>query len=97
MTRAGPSIAVVGGGIIGLSIAWRLAQRGFSVSVYEKGSVGAEASWAGAGMLSLGGEIDQPSELAALAMESRRLYPSFVADLEASSGLSIDFQQLRCA
>jgi glycine oxidase len=90
---AAPSIAIVGGGIIGLSIAWRLAQRGFSVSVYEKGLVGGEASWAGAGMLSPGGEIDQPSELATLALESRRLYPSFVAELEGASGLSIDFRQ----
>ena len=78
LTRARPSIAVAGAGIIGLSIAWRLAQRGFSVSVYDQGSVGAEASWAGAGMLSPGGEIDEPSELATLALESRRLYSSFV-------------------
>ena len=77
-----------------MSIAWRLAQRGFNVSVYEKGTVGGEASWAGAGMLAPGGEIDQPSELAIFALESRRLYPSFVAELVAASGLSVDLLQM---
>ena len=88
------SIAIAGGGIIGLSTAWRLAQRGFNVTVYDRGSVGGEASWAGAGMLSLGGEIDGPSELATLAIESRRLYPAFIRELVETSGLGIDFQEL---
>lgn len=92
MTRAG-SIAIAGGGIIGLSIAWRLAQRGFQVSVFDRGSMGGEASWAGAGMLAPGGEVDEPSQLASLAIESRRLYAPFVKELEESSGFAIDFQE----
>jgi glycine oxidase len=87
-------VAIAGGGIIGLSIAWRLAQRGFRVSVFDQSTIGSEASWAGAGMLALGGEIDEPSELATLALESRRLYSGFVRELEFSSGLAIDFQEL---
>jgi glycine oxidase len=87
------SIAIAGGGIIGLSIAWRLAQRGFQVSVLDRGSMGGEASWAGAGMLAPGGEVDEPSELASLAIESRRLYAPFVKELEESSGFAIDFQE----
>jgi glycine oxidase len=90
----GPSIAIVGGGIIGLSTAWRLAQRGFAVTVYDQNTMGGEASWAGAGMLALGGEIDEESELATLAIESRRLYPGFIRELIHASGLAIDFQEM---
>jgi glycine oxidase len=89
---AGP-IAIVGGGIIGASIAWRLAQRGWQVRLFDKSSVGGEASWAAAGMLALGGEIEGPSELAGLATESRGLYSGFVRELETASGLAIDYQE----
>ncbi len=44
-------------------------------------------------MLSLGGEIEGPSELASLATESRRLYSGFIAELEKASGLAIDYQE----
>lgn len=87
------SVAVVGGGIIGMSIAWRLAKAGFRVAVIEKSTVGGEASWAGAGMLAPGGEIDEPSPLAPLAIESRQLYRNFVRELEDASGLAIDYQE----
>ncbi len=87
------SLAVVGGGIIGLSIAWRLAQRGWRVVVYDQARVGAEASWAGAGMLSPGGEVDEDSELAWLAIASRGLYTRFVRELEHESQLEIDYQE----
>ncbi len=86
-------IAVVGGGIIGMSIAWRLAQAGWSVTVFDKGAVGGEASWAGAGMLSPGGEIEVPSTLATLTIESRRMYREFVRELENASGMVIDYQE----
>lgn len=87
------SVGVVGGGIIGLSIAWRLAQAGFAVRVYERSRVGGEASWAGAGMLAPGGEFDTDSQLARLAIESRDLYPAFVEELERESSVDIDLQQ----
>jgi glycine oxidase len=87
------SVAVAGGGIIGLTLAWRLAQRGFAVTVFDKGAMGGEASWAGAGMLAPGGEILATSPIADLALEARRLYPSFVRELEEASGSRIDFEQ----
>lgn len=86
-------IAVVGGGIIGAAIAWRLAQRGYTVSILEKTTLGAEASGASAGMLAPGGEVDQDAQLATLAVESRRLWPDFVRELSAVSGLTIDYQE----
>ena len=87
------SVAVVGGGIIGLSVAWRLAQVGYSVSVFEKARIGMEASWAAAGMLSPGGEFQEDSPLARMAIESRDLYRAFVEELQSTSGLAIDFQE----
>jgi glycine oxidase len=44
-------------------------------------------------MLSLGGEIEGPSELASLATESRQLYSGFISELEKASGLAIDYQE----
>ena len=93
MSRSQYSVAIAGGGIIGMSIAWRLAQQHFKVTVFEKGSIGGEASWAGAGMLAPGGEFDEPSPLALMALESRSLYADFVRELERASGLAIDYQE----
>lgn len=87
------SIAVAGGGIIGLSIARQLARAGCHVTLFEKNEIGREASWAGAGMLSPGGEVERPSELARLAIESRQLYREFVRELENGSGFPIDYQE----
>ncbi len=87
------SIAVAGGGIIGLTVAWRLAQRGFPVTVFDKGVMGGEASWAGAGMLAPGGEILATSPIATLAIEARNIYPSFVRELEEASHSRIDFEE----
>lgn len=89
----GQTAAIAGGGIIGLAIAWRLAQHGYDVTVFEKSEFGQEASWAGAGMLAPGGEVEAPSDFATLALESRRLYPGFVRELETASGQAIDFQE----
>ncbi len=87
------SIAIAGAGIIGMSIAWRLAQGGFSVTVFDKGSIGRESSWAGAGMLAPGGEFDSPSEFAKLAIASRRLYRELVRELEEATQFAIDYQE----
>jgi glycine oxidase len=87
------SIAVVGGGVIGLSTAWRLAQRGFAVTVYDQSTFGGEASWAGAGMLAPGGEVDEESELSSAALASLRMFAGFVAELRAVSGDDIDYQE----
>lgn len=87
------SIAVAGAGIVGLSIACRLVDFGWQVSVFDARAVGQEASWAGAGMLAPGGEIEGESPLAGLALESRGLYRAFVERLERDSGQSIDFQE----
>ncbi len=44
-------VLIVGGGVIGLSLAWELSQHGAKVCVVDHGQLGKEASWAGAGMI----------------------------------------------
>lgn len=87
------SVLIAGGGIIGLSAAWRLAQAGCAVTLCDQSRVGAEASWAAAGMLAPGGEFGVASEEAQLACESRALYGAFVRELEAASGEAVDYSE----
>jgi glycine oxidase len=79
-------VAVVGGGVVGLSTAWRLTQRGFSVTVIDP-TPGAAASAAAAGMLAPVSEVTYgEAALLRLATESLSRYPSYVAELEAATG-----------
>lgn len=82
---------VIGAGIIGASIAWRLAQANVPVRLCDAGRFGGEASWAGAGMLAPGSEFDAPSIWTELAAASMLLYPAFVDELRSESGLPIDY------
>jgi len=84
---------VVGAGIIGLSCAWRLAQRGHRVTIFDSRETACEASWAGAGMLAPGGELEEASPLTQMALSSLAQYPGFVAELQDASGISIDYQR----
>jgi glycine oxidase len=84
---------VVGAGIIGMTCAWRLAHCKIPVTVFDAGVVGGEASWAGAGMLAPGGEMDESSPLTDMALCSLAMYPSFVESLREASGIAIDYQQ----
>jgi glycine oxidase len=86
-------VVIAGAGIIGGSIAWRLAQRGCRVTLLDAGAMGGEASWAGAGMLAPGAEVAGPSAWSNLAMASAAAYPGFVAELAVETGEAIDFRQ----
>jgi glycine oxidase len=85
-------VLIAGGGIIGCSIAWRLAQRGLKVSVVDSGRIGNEASRAGAGMLAPGGEAGPESPWARHMVDSLAMYPAFVEELSTTSGLPIEFK-----
>lgn len=85
-------VLIIGGGLIGSSIAWRLAQKGARVAIADAGNLGGEASPAGAGMLSPGAEFEQPSVWLDLGLESMRLYPSFVEELQTETGIDTDFR-----
>jgi glycine oxidase len=88
-----PKTIVIGAGVIGLGIAWRLAQAGCTVSVYDRGEAGHGASWAAAGMLAAAVETEPGEEpLLPLALESQRLWPEFARELEAASGISPEYR-----
>src|SRR3954470_3119272 len=77
-------IRVVGGGLIGLSIAWRAAQRGARVTVLEAGTVGSGASRVAAGMLAPTAELevgDAGARLLRLSLRSLELWPAFASEL----------------
>ncbi|HEU5253631.1 MAG TPA: glycine oxidase ThiO, partial [Solirubrobacterales bacterium] len=93
--KRGFDVVVVGGGVIGLGCAWRLAQRGAEVAVLERGRPGEGATRVAAGMLAPVGELTfgEP-ELLELTLAAARLYPEFVAELEAATGLSTGYERL---
>ena len=81
-------LVVVGGGIVGLSCAWRAAQSGADVLCVERDAPGAGASGVAAGMLAPVTEADfGEEELLALNLESRELWPGFAAELEELTGM----------
>jgi glycine oxidase len=81
-------VVVVGGGIIGLSIAFELVERGRSVLVLDEGRDAGSATPAAAGMLAPAAEADiELPGLTAFRRMSHALYPDFVARLEAQSGI----------
>jgi glycine oxidase len=88
-------VLVVGGGVVGLSCAWRLAQHGARVAVLERGEPGAGATRVAAGMLAPVGELTfgEP-ELLELTLAAAKLYPEFVAELEAVTGESTGYEVL---
>jgi glycine oxidase len=84
---------IVGGGIIGVSLALELRKQGERVIVLDRGEPGREASYASAGMLGAA-EITDPPQLGALALASAKLFPEFIADIESESDEKIDFQRV---
>jgi glycine oxidase len=88
-------VIVIGGGVIGLAAAWRLAERGASVIVLERGRAGSGTSHVAAGMLAPVAEADpfeQP--LLRLGIEGAEDYPRFISELRERAG--IDPGYLRC-
>ncbi|HEY5051747.1 MAG TPA: glycine oxidase ThiO [Acidothermaceae bacterium] len=85
-------VVVVGGGVIGLAIAWRAALRGLAVSVLDP-TPGMGASHHGAGMLAPVTEVHYGEEdLLRLNLASATRYPSFVAELEEASGTPVGYR-----
>jgi glycine oxidase len=88
-----PSIAIIGGGICGLGIGWRLAAAGCKVDLFERGEAGHEASWAAAGMLAAQVETEPGEDaLLALNLESQAAWPAFARELEAVTGVDIGYR-----
>jgi glycine oxidase len=88
-----PSVAIIGAGVIGLGIAWRLAARGLSVTVFDKAAAGSGASHAAAGMLAACCEAEPGEEaLVTLGRESQARWPAFAAELQQASGIDVELR-----
>jgi glycine oxidase len=92
--RPSPDILILGGGVIGLTTAYFLAREGLQVEILDKGAFGAEASWAGAGILPPGNPAAAGSPFDRLRAYSAALFPTLSAEL--SERTRIDNGYLRC-
>lgn len=84
---------IIGGGVIGLSLAWQLAERGLSVTVFDKGPIGRSASWAGAGLVPpphRAENLNDPTCM--LRARSADLYPIWSAKLMELTGIDNGFR-----
>jgi glycine oxidase len=85
------TVTIIGGGVIGLTIARALALRGIrDVLVIERGDLGAEASSAAAGMLAPQAEANRAHEFFQLTCRSRDMYSAFAAALLSETGIDIE-------
>ncbi|GAB3058195.1 glycine oxidase ThiO [Virgibacillus ainsalahensis] len=84
---------VVGGGVIGCSIAFQLSKRDYHVLVIEKERIAQKASRAAAGMLGAQNEITEDSPLFSMARRSREMFPELAEELKLLSGIDIELLQ----
>jgi len=88
-----PRVAIIGAGVVGLGIAWRLAGRA-EVTVFERGKAGAGASHAAAGMLAACCEAEPGEEdLVALGRDSQARWPGFADELLRASGIDVELRR----
>lgn len=84
-------VIILGGGIIGVSLARELRKHGAGVLIVERSQPGREASWASAGMLAPSGS-QLPEALAPLARASAQMFPEFAHELEDESRMHVDLR-----
>jgi glycine oxidase len=92
MPAKGTDTSIVGAGLIGLSVAWRLAQRGAQVTVYEAGAAGRGASHVAAGMLAPAAEAevgDAGRRLLELSLRALEGWPAVAGELLAATGIDV--------
>ena len=84
-------IIVIGGGLIGSALAFRLAQAGRRVIVLDRGEPGQQASHAAAGMLTAQSHLNVADDFSRLCLASRRLYPQYLQEIRETSGTHVDY------
>jgi len=88
-----PRVAIIGAGVVGLGIAWRLASRA-DVTIFERGKAGMGASHAAAGMLAACCEAEPGEEaLVALGRVSQARWPAFAEELARASGIDVELRR----
>ncbi|MEZ6128201.1 MAG: glycine oxidase ThiO [Planctomycetaceae bacterium] len=88
-----PDILIIGGGVIGLTTACRLADYGASVTIVDRQRIGREASWAGAGMLPPGGTTDIKTPEARLRSLSSALWAELSQELLDCTGIDNGYRR----
>ena len=87
-------VLIIGGGVIGLSIARELHRKGVrQITIVDRGTMGREASWAAAGMLAPNIETDTHPEFHRFGIESLELYPGFSEALLEETGIDIELDR----
>ncbi|HKP68026.1 MAG TPA: glycine oxidase ThiO [Pyrinomonadaceae bacterium] len=87
-------VLIIGGGVIGLSIARELRLRGVGkITIVDRGTLGLEASWAAAGMLAPNVETDATEEFHRFGVEALNYYSPFAAAIEAETGIDIELDR----
>jgi glycine oxidase len=86
-------VIIIGGGITGCSIAYHLSKAGVQVSVLEREEIAAEASSAAAGLLAPAGVLTGPKAAADLFLASWFITPQLIAEIEAVSGIQVEYQR----
>ena len=88
------NVVIVGAGVAGLGIGWKLAKAGAKVTILERAQAGSGATTASAGMIAAAAELDHAdAPEAVFAKHANDLWPSFVVELEAQSGISVDYRK----
>jgi glycine oxidase len=85
-------VIIAGAGIIGVSLALELRERGHAVLVLDRAAPGGEASSAAAGMLAPA-DPETPSALRPMAFASAQIFPEFVRKLETAGKMQVDFRR----
>lgn len=88
-----PDVIIVGGGVIGLSIAYALAREGVRSTVLDRRELGREASWAGAGLIPPESERPATLPMGALRSWSARLYPEWSSALKDETGIDNGYRR----
>ncbi|MGB7070060.1 MAG: glycine oxidase ThiO [Pyrinomonadaceae bacterium] len=87
-------VLIIGGGVIGLSIARELQKYGAGqITIVERGETGRESSWAAAGMLAPNAETHRDDDFYRFCLESNRLYPEFAAELLDETGIDVELDR----
>jgi glycine oxidase len=82
-----PDVLIIGGGVIGLTTAYFLAEAGLTVTVADRGDLGHEASWAGAGIIPPGNPRRARTGFDLLRAHSSATYPALSAALREQTGI----------
>ena len=87
-------VVIIGAGVAGLSVGWRLRQEGADVTIFERAQPARAATWASAGMIAAGGELGGATTPdAAFGQFASSLWPDFAREIEVASGRTVRYRR----